>query len=181
LEAAMKADGGQLAVLAGHFALLSLFAVGGANSAVPEMHRLAVDVQHWMTDRQFTDLFALAQVTPGPNVIIVTLIGYRVAGFLGAVVATAAMCAPSCLLAYMVGRIFDRSDGAAWQTLVRRGLVPVTIGLVAATAVVVARTADTGWGTAAISLASAAIFYRWRINPVWVFAIAALIGFAGLA
>ena len=109
-----------------------------------------------------------------------TLIGYRVAGILGAVVATVAMCTPSCLLAYTVGRIFDRSDGAAWQTVVRRGLVPVTIGLVAATAVVVAHAADTGWGTAAISLASAAIFYRWRINPVWVFAVAALIGFAGL-
>ncbi len=176
----MKAGGGQLAVLAGHFTLLSLFAVGGANSAVPEMHRLAVDVQHWMTDRQFTDLFALAQVTPGPNVIIVTLIGFHVAGFLGAVVATVAMCTPTCLLAYAVGRIFDRSDGAAWQTVVRRGLVPVTIGLVAATAVVVARAADTGWGTAAISLASAAIFYRWRVNPVWVFAVAALIGLAGL-
>ncbi len=79
----MKADGGTLTTLAGYFALMSLFAIGGANSAVPEMHRFAVEVQHWMTDQQFSDTFALAQLTPGPNVIIVTLIGYHVAGIIG--------------------------------------------------------------------------------------------------
>jgi chromate transporter len=176
----MKPDGGLLAALAGHFALLSLFAIGGANATVPEMHRLAVDVQHWMTDRQFADLVAIAQVTPGPNVIIVTLIGYRVAGVLGALVATVAMCAPTSLFAYVVGRVFDRTNGAVWQTVVRRTLVPVAIGLIAATAIVVARAADTGWGTAATSLVSAAIFYWLRINPLWVFAVAALAGLAGL-
>ena len=47
--------------------MLSLFAIGGANAAVPEMHRLVVDVKHWMTDQQFADMFAIAQVTPGPE------------------------------------------------------------------------------------------------------------------
>jgi len=63
---------------------MSLFAVGGANSAVPEMHRIAVDIQHWMTDRQFADVFAISQLSPGPNVLIVTLIGFSVAGVAGA-------------------------------------------------------------------------------------------------
>ena len=80
----MKSEGGTLLTLAGFFAVLSLFAIGGGNSAVPEMHRYAVEVQHWLTDRQFADTFALAQLTPGPNLIIVTLIGYHVAGVLGA-------------------------------------------------------------------------------------------------
>jgi chromate transporter len=177
----MKTGAGTLATLAGHFALLSLFAVGGANSAVPEIHRLAVDAQHWMTDRQFTDMFALAQVAPGPNVIFVTLIGYHVAGIAGALVATLAMCGPTCLFAFLVGRIFDRSSGAAWQAKLRGGLVPVTIGLTAATAAVVARAADTTWVTAAISLVSVAIFYWMRLNPLWVFGTAALVSLVGLA
>src|SRR5262249_4232582 len=75
--AAMKEGGDALAALAGYFALMSLFAIGGANSAVPEMQRIAVEVEGWMTARQFTDIFAIAQVTPGPNVIIVALIGYH--------------------------------------------------------------------------------------------------------
>ena len=65
----------QLFTLAWTFGLMSLFAVGGALSAIPEMHRIAVDVHHWMSDRQFADMVAIAQLSPGPNVLVVTLIG----------------------------------------------------------------------------------------------------------
>ncbi len=171
----MKWDGGTLATLAGYFALMSLFAIGGANSAVPEMHRLAVEVKHWMTDQQFTDTFALAQVIPGPNVIIVTLIGYHVAGIVGACVTTLAMCGPTCLLAFVVGRAIDRFSGAPWQAVLRAGLVPVSLGLIASSAAVVARAADHDWITIAITLASVAILYWTRLNPLWVFAAAAVI------
>ena len=141
----MKDDGNPLLALAGYFAMMSLLAVGGANAAVPEMHRLAVEVKHWMTDRQFTDMFALAQVTPGPNVMIVTLIGYRVAGVLGALVTTLAMCGPTCLFAFFVGRTWERFKGAPWQAMLRRGLVPVSVGLTASSATVVATAADYSW------------------------------------
>jgi chromate transporter len=169
-----------LAELAGYFALMSLFAVGGANSAVPEMHRLAVDVKGWMTDRQFSDMFALAQVTPGPNVIIVTLIGFHVAGLLGALITTLAMCGPTCLFAFFVGRTFDRFRDAPWQAALRGGLVPVSVGLTAASAAVVASAADYNWTTVAISLVTALITFRMRLNPLWLFAAAALIGLGGL-
>src|SRR5215475_2087323 len=109
----MKSEPGLLLTLAGFFALTSLFAIGGANSAIPEIHRFAVDVQHWLSDRQFADSFALAQLTPGPNLIIVTLIGYHVAGITGAVVATLAMCGPTSLLAFMVGRASPAPPGMA--------------------------------------------------------------------
>lgn len=49
------------------FGLMSLFAVGGAAAAVPEMHRIAVDVHHWMTEKQFADAYAIAQLSPGPK------------------------------------------------------------------------------------------------------------------
>ena len=129
-----------LARLAGHFALMSLFAIGGANSALPEMQRVAVELEHWMTARQFTDVFALAQVAPGPNVIIVTLIGYQAAGLMGALVATLAMCGPSCLFAFYVGRISERLKGAHWSAI-QQGLLPISIGLIAASGFVVATAA----------------------------------------
>ena len=61
-------DANPVLTLAWTFGVMSLFAVGGANAAIPEMHRLAVDVQHWMTDQQFADVFAISQLSPGPNV-----------------------------------------------------------------------------------------------------------------
>ena len=80
----MNSNGNPILALLWTFGLMSLFAVGGANSAIPEMHRVAVDVQHWMSDKEFADLFAISQLSPGPNVLIVTLIGYSVAGIAGA-------------------------------------------------------------------------------------------------
>ena len=169
-----------LIALAGYFALLSLFAVGGANAAIPEMHRIAVEVMHWMSDRQFADMFAIAQVSPGPNVIIVTLIGYYVAGFAGAAVATVAMCGPTCVLAFFVVRVWDRFKDAPWRLAIQAALVPVSIGLIGASAVVVARAAAQSWIAIAVTGATALVTYRMRMNPLWIFAAAALLGLGGL-
>jgi chromate transporter len=175
----MKPDGGILITLAGYFALLSLFAIGGANAAVPEMHRLAVEVMGWMSDRQFADMFALAQVTPGPNVIIVTLIGYHVAGLAGALTTTLAMCGPTCVFAFFVGRVWDRFKHARWRIAIQAALVPVSIGLIAASALIVARAVSGSWVAIAVTAVTAAATYRLTLNPLWIFAVAALLGLAG--
>jgi chromate transporter len=172
-------DGNVLWFIAVRFALLSLFAIGGANAAIPEMHRLAVDAQHWMTDRQFADMFAISQISPGPNVIIVTLIGYHVAGISGALVATAAMTGPTCLAAYLIARVWDRFKHARWRTAIQGGLVPVSLGLMAASAFVVARAADHTWLAGAVTLATALLATFTRLNPLWAFAAAAVIGLTG--
>jgi chromate transporter len=176
----MKSDGNILLILAGHFALLSLFAIGGANAAVPEMHRLAVEVMGWMDDRQFADMFAIAQIAPGPNVILVTLVGYHVAGLAGALVATAAMCGPTCVFAFFVARVWERFRDAKWRIVIQAGLVPVAIGLIAASAFVLARAADKTWVAALVTLVTAAIAYWSRLNPLWMFGLAAMLGLAGL-
>ena len=165
--------------LAVHFALLSLFAIGGANAAIPEMHRIAVDVQHWMTDRQFADMFAISQVSPGPNVIIVTLIGYHVAGLTGALVATAAMTGPTCLFAFWIARVWDRFKDARWRIAIQAGLVPVSLGLMAASAFVIAGTADHSLLAAAVTAATALVAYFTRLNPLWLFAVAGGLGLTG--
>jgi chromate transporter len=169
-----------LAALALFFAPLSLLAVGGANAVIPEMHRQAVDVAGWMSDRQFAELFAIAQVAPGPNIIIVTLIGFHVAGVAGALVATAAMVGPSCVLTYFAGRTWERFRHARWRIVIQAGLVPVSVGLIAASAFVVARTADVSWVAVVLTLATAAVGYFTRIHPLWMFAAAAAVGYAGL-
>ncbi len=176
----MKDDGGTLLTLAGYFALMSLFAIGGANSAVPEMQRVAVEVEGWMTARQFADLFAIAQVTPGPNVIIVSLIGYNAAGLLGALVATLAMCGPSCIFAFYVGEMWERFRHAPWRIAIQAGLLPISIGLIAASAFVVASAAAHSIAAVAMTLAAAVAIYTTRLNPLWIFAVAALLGLADL-
>jgi len=168
-----------LIALAGYFALLSLFAVGGANAAIPEMHRIAVEVMHWMNDRQFADMFAIAQVSPGPNIIIVTLIGYHVAGFAGAAVATAAMCGPTCVVAFLVARTWDRFKDAHWRIAIQAGLVPVSLGLIGASAFVLARSADNNVYAGMVTAVTAIIAFATRINPLWIFAAGGILGLSG--
>jgi chromate transporter len=175
----MKPDVG-LSTIAVHFALLSLLAVGGANAVVPEMHRQAVDVAGWMTDRQFADLFAIAQVAPGPNIMIVTLVGYFVAGVSGALVATAAMVGPTCFLTYAAGRLLERYRDSPWRVIVQTGLVPVSVGLIAASALILAQAADHNWAAACITAAVAAVTLLTRTNPLWLFALAAVLGYVGI-
>ncbi len=176
----MKTDFDTLGTLALQFLIMSLFAIGGANAAIPEMHRLAVDVMGWMSDRQFTELFAIAQISPGPNVIIVTLIGYKAAGLAGAFVATAGMCGPACVLAFWAGRTWERFKHAPWRMALQAGLVPVSLGLIAASAFVVALAADHSILAFGITAATAVVSYATRINPIWLFAVAGLLGLSGL-
>lgn len=169
-----------LAALASHFALLSLFAIGGANAAIPEMYRIAVHLEGWLTDQQFSDLFAIAQVTPGPNVIIATLIGYQVAGIAGALVATVAMIGPTCVATYFITQVWDRFRNAPLRAAIQAGLVPISIGLLGASAWILARATDTNTIAVGITVVTAAIGYFTKVNPLWVFAVAAVLGAVGL-
>jgi chromate transporter len=162
------------------FGLMSLFAVGGANAAIPEMHRIAVDVHHWMSDRQFADIYAISQLSPGPNVLIVTLIGYAVAGFGGAIAATLAMCVPTAALAYYVSRMLRRQAKSPWPAMIQSALVPLSIGLMAASALIVARAADTNWTAVILTLAVAAVAFSTKLNPLWLLLAGGVLGAVGL-
>ena len=176
----MSSDGNPVLTLAATFALMSLFAVGGANSAIPEMHRAAVDVNHWLTDKQFTDVYAIAQLSPGPNVLIVTLIGYSVAGVLGALVATVAMCVPTAVLALIVSRFLTRASEARWPAIIQAALVPLSIGLMGASGFILARTSDRTVVAVLMTIAAAVLASATKLNPLWMLVAGGCLGFAGL-
>jgi chromate transporter len=176
----MKGEGAILGALAGQFVVLSLVAFGGANAVVPEIHRQAVELHHWMADAEFADLFAIAQAATGPNVMISTLVGWKVDGIVGGLVATVAMCAPSCVLTYFVARVWDRHRDRPWRIAVAAGLAPLTVGLVASSAWLLAHAADLQWRLALVTAATAAAAYVSKRNPLWWLGAAAALGFAGV-
>jgi chromate transporter len=169
-----------LVAIAVQFCALSLVAFGGANAVFPEIHRQAVDVRRWMTDQDFTALFAIAQAAPGPNFLISTLVGWKAAGLAGALVATAAMCGPSCVLTFWVAKAWDRYRQTEWRAAIGAGLAPVTVGFVFSSAFVLVRAADKDWKLAIVTATSAALAYFSRANPIWWLAVAALLGAVGV-
>jgi chromate transporter len=176
----MSPDHNPIATLVWTFGLMSLFAVGGANSAVPEMHRIAVDVRHWMSDTQFADIFAISQLSPGPNVLIVTLIGYSVAGVAGALAATLAMCGPTAILAYYVSRLLQRASQSRWPAIIQAALVPLSIGLMGASGLILALTSDRSWMAALVTATAAVLAFATRLNPFWLLLAGGVLGFAGV-
>jgi chromate transporter len=169
-----------LVALALQFTALSLVAFGGANAVIPEIHRQAVDAHHWMTDQDFAALFAIAQAAPGPNFLVTTLVGWKAAGLSGALVATAAMCGPSCVLTFWVAKAWDKYRETAWRSAIGAGLAPVTVGFVCSSAYVLTRAADASWKLVVVSAASAAVAYFTRINPLWCLLAAGALGVTGL-
>lgn len=164
--------------LALQFFILSLIAVGGASATLPEMHRVFVDKLHLMSNDEFNNLFALSQAAPGPNVLFVGLFGLRMAGFAGASVSMLSMCGPTAVLAVVVDRIGLRHHESRFYTVLRRSLLPISIGLLMSTGALLIR-ASADWRTALLTAASAGILWRWRANPLILIAVGAFIGAMG--
>jgi chromate transporter len=132
-------------------ALLSSISFGGFPTVLPDMRNFVVVTHGWITDHEFTSLFAMAQSIPGPNMILMmSLVGWKVWGFPGAVVSGFATIGPPCTMYLIAYRIWDRFRDAPWLRITRLGLTPVIMGLVIASGTVMAHAADTNWRAVAI-------------------------------
>jgi chromate transporter len=160
-----------LAILA-VFVPFSLVSVGGGTSILAGMQHESVDVHHWVSAREFVELFAISRAAPGPGLMLATLIGWKVSGWIGAIVATLAIFVPSSLLCYAVALVWRRYRGRRWHTALEQGLTPIGIGLVLAGAVAVLRVSGGGALSWILAFASAGLLtWRPKLHPLLVFAI----------
>ncbi|HET6609808.1 MAG TPA: chromate transporter [Rhodopila sp.] len=167
----------QLAIV---FGQMSLLAFGGANSVIPEMQRQVVDVHHWMTPHDFAALYALAQAAPGPNMMVVSLVGWRVAGVAGALVTTGSVLLPSSILTLLVAGVWYRFKDAEWRKAIQNGLKPVTAGLIMASAALLIVSTTVDWTAGLVTIIAAALFLKSKLHPLAILTAAAVAGAVGL-
>ncbi|KAB8307076.1 MULTISPECIES: chromate transporter [Rahnella] len=158
------------------FTELSLLAFGGGNTILPEMQRAVVDIHHWMSAQEFSALFALAQAAPGPNMMIVPLIGWQVAGWSGLLVSSLAKFGPSSIVTIIVMGGWKRYKDKPWRQLIQRGLVPVTVGLVVSSGLLIAKASATTMTLAGVIALCTLMALNKRIHPLWVLAVGAVLG-----
>lgn len=173
-----------------HLAILSLSAIGGGVVLVaPDIHNYVAVQNHWITSEQFSAVYALAQAAPGPNVLFITLIGWLIAGWVGALAATVAVIVPSSLLALAAAKIWRAKHGTAagagtasgrWTKAFRAALAPLSAGMLAAAGWSFLSMSHAGVLAIALALGAAVAVYATKINPVWLIAVGALAGAAGL-
>ena len=157
------------------FIPLSLLSIGGGPSILAGIQN-AVSSRHWMSERDFIDLFAIARAAPGPGVLLATLIGWKVAGIPGAIVASLALFVPSSLLYYAIARQWSTHRGKAWHNALELGLAPVAAGLILAGSLVILRASGGDpllWAIAAVS--TVVLLWLPRLNPLWVLAAAGVV------
>ena len=165
-----------LADLALTFGVLSLIAFGGMPAVMPEMQRLVVEVKGWTTPSQFIQLFAIAQAAPGPNVLIVSLVGWRVAGLAGALVALLAVCAPAAVLSWWVADLWERFKDSPWRRAIQKAIAPLVVGLTLCGGYVIVTPATPDWRLWAIAVASATAVMTLKVNPLWLLGAGGAIG-----
>jgi len=163
------------------FAPLSLFSFGGGQAVVGDIQYQTVIVHGWLTNEQFTDLYAVSRAAPGPSTLIAALIGWQVYGFLGAIVACFAVFVPSSIVAYGATSWWHKNEQSPWRVAVEQGLGPVAVGLIFAGMLAVLRAAhivepgNLNYLGLATVLAAGFLLYVTRITPYILIGIVAIL------
>lgn len=168
----------KLLSLAGVFGVLSIQAVGGGAAVLPQMQREVHDVFN-LTSDQFVQAYGLGQLVPGPNMLLVVVLGYRIAGTMGALIALVAFFLPIAIVVMWSGRFLRRHlRGSRWEPAIRDGMAPVTIGLMSSGVYAMGRSATTTWFSILLALVVVLVMLRSKINLVWLVLGCAVIGAA---
>jgi len=142
---------------------------------VPFLEKGLVQNTGWLDERQFLVAVAIGMISPGPVVITATFVGYLVAGFWGATVATVGIFLPSFLFVLIVAPILVRHRAQPDVRGFVKGAYAAAIGTILGAAVLLGRIAIGDWLTAVIALVSLLVLFRWKVsNPLLVAATAAV-------
>ncbi|WHP07240.1 chromate transporter [Acinetobacter corruptisaponis] len=165
-----------LLLLAIVFTQLSLLAFGGGNAILPEMQHKVVTVHHWMTAEQFSSLFAMAQAAPGPNMMIVPLVGWHVAGTAGLLVTSLAKFGPSSIITIYALKFWQRFKAHPLRARFEKALKPITVGLVLVSAWLIADASAQNLLLVMIVIVTAILGMFKKVHPLWVMVLGAGLG-----
>ncbi len=159
---------GLLVTLSAIFLRIGSVTSGGGLVMVPLIESEVVNTHHWLTHQEFADAFALGQITPGPVLITATFVGYRVAGTLGAVIATISIFLPAFLITIAAGSSLRRFRNNKQVQSFLQGVAPAVVGLLVAAALSIGRAGIHTWVGLMIMLLAIFVLVRFRPNAFWV-------------
>ena len=171
------------------FFQIGLFSIGGGYAAMPLIQSQVVDIHPWLSMTQFADIMAIAEMTPGPIAInAATFVGIRVAGLLGAVVATLGCVTPSCAIVMTLAYVYHRFRGLSVVQGILAALRPAMIAMIGSAGLSLLIMALYGqralpgdllsidWVAVAIFLAAFVALRKWKPNPIYVMAGSGVLG-----
>ncbi len=186
-QAVSLSDWRNLLAVIWDFLSLSLFSLGGGNTLLNEYHHMAVEQYCWLSSRQFADIYAIAEASPGPSSMIVGLLGMGAAvkegalwALLSGLVAEISILLPSTVLMVVAALSWNRMRNSPWRVAFERGLGPITLGILFSVGLKILRISDHDTPAYAVSLVVCVLMLRTKISPLWFMAVAGLMGALGL-
>ena len=165
-----------LIALAIVFTQLSLLAFGGGPAILPEMQHQVVEVHHWLSAAEFSTMFAMAQAAPGPNMMIVPLVGWHVAGPAGLLVTSFAKFGPSSVITVFALKFWNQFKDHPLRERFEKALKPITVGLVLVSAWIIAdASAQNSLLITIIAIATVMSLFK-KVHPLWVMLFGAVAG-----
>lgn len=171
------------------FFQVGLFSFGGGYASLPLIQSQVVDLHHWLSLKEFTDLITISQMTPGPIALnSATFVGIRLAGFGGAIIATIGSVLPSCIIVLLLARLYFKYKDLSVIQGVLGGLRPAVVALIASAGlaiIVFSFWGDKGFSTnlKSVDYISAGIFAlglfvlrKWKLKPLYVMFGSGIIG-----
>lgn len=174
-----------------HYLSFSLMSVGGAIGTLPEMHRYLIDQQHWLSDNQFNASVAIAQASPGPNILFVALMGWNIGmnagglplALLGVLINMTGILLPSSTITFLASRWGHQNRHLRAVRAFKQGMSPIVIALLLATGWILASTHDDpirDWPLWLLTAGTAVAIWRTRIHLLWLLGTGAILGAFGL-
>ena len=158
------------------FTGMSLTLFGGGYVIIPAMQQVIVDGFHWLTTKEFADTIAMGQITPGPVILTATFIGYRVAGFLGACVASFAIFFPPSMLMLLFSGFLKKIKDSNVVNAIFKGMRPAIIGMIFSAAYTVGKEAELIWPSAFIFLVVFVLLVKFKMNVLYMIPLAGIAG-----
>jgi chromate transporter len=162
--------------LANIFFTLAFLAFGGGNTILPEIQKQVVTLHHWMSAEEFGYLFAVARAAPGPNMMIVPLVGWKVAGIRGLLVSAIANFIPSALITMLTMKLWRRFKDQKWRRVMQVAIRPITVGLVISSAWLMSSSIVTSLPMLVIFVLAALVPLFKSLHPLLILSIGTLVG-----
>lgn len=158
------------------FSSMSLTLFGGGYVIIPAMQAVVVHGLNWLTTQEFADAIAMGQITPGPIFISATFIGYKVAGFAGAVAATLAIFFPPAFLMIFCSHFIDRIKNSNAISAIFKGLRPAVIGMIFSAALTIGKGIEINWISMLIFAGVLVSAIKFKVNVVYLIPLSGIVG-----
>ena len=168
------------------FFKIGLLSIGGGYAIIPLIQEQVVRRTGWISEKMFTDIITISQMTPGPIAVnSATFVGIRIAGIPGALAATLGCILPSCLIVTLIASFYLKYRNLSVFQSVLATLRPAVVAMIAAAGVSILTTAfwgsktaitlrSTHWSLVFIFIISAVLLQKYKINPILVMILAGI-------